>query len=86
MSKVVTGAELFLPLEGLIDIDQTIAKLEAEWKKWDQEVKRVEAKLANENFVKKAPAAIVEEERQKEKEYREKREKTAARLAEIRGQ
>ncbi|MDR6226436.1 valine--tRNA ligase [Desmospora profundinema] len=86
MSGVVTGAELFLPLEGLIDVEQTVAKLEAEWKKWDREVKRVEGKLSNANFVHKAPASIVEEERKKGEEYREKREKTAARLAEIRGE
>src|SRR5699024_3044806 len=47
MALVVTGAEIFLPLEGVIDIEQTIAKLEGERKKLDKEVERVEKKLAN---------------------------------------
>lgn len=83
MSAVVTGAELFLPLQGLIDVEQTVARLKEEWMKWDKEVKRVEGKLANAKFVEKAPAHIVEEERKKGDEYREKREKVAARLAEL---
>jgi valyl-tRNA synthetase len=85
MTAVVTGAEVFLPLEGLIDIEQTIAKLEGELKKLDKEVERVEKKLANQGFVAKAPAHIVEEERRKGEEYREKREKVRQRLKEIKG-
>src|SRR5699024_6034646 len=46
MSAVVTGAELFLPLEGLIDFDKEIARLEKELEKWNSEVTRVQKKLA----------------------------------------
>ncbi|MCS1351451.1 valine--tRNA ligase [Mechercharimyces sp. CAU 1602] len=83
MSAVVTGAEIFLPLEGLIDISQTIARLEAEKKKLDQEVLRVEKKLSNKGFVSKAPAHVVEEEKRKGEEYAEKRSKVIARLQEL---
>ncbi|PTX59380.1 valyl-tRNA synthetase [Melghirimyces profundicolus] len=86
MTAVVTGAEIFLPLEGLIDIDQTLARLEGEKKKLDKEVERVEKKLANEGFVNKAPAHVVEEEREKGREYREKREKVLQRLKELKGE
>ncbi|WP_284139733.1 MULTISPECIES: valine--tRNA ligase [unclassified Virgibacillus] len=84
MTAVVTGAELFLPLEGLIDFGKEIERLEKELDKWTKEVDRVQKKLANAGFVKKAPAAVVEEERQKEKDYVEKQAKVKARLDELR--
>ncbi|QKG84086.1 valine--tRNA ligase [Kroppenstedtia pulmonis] len=83
MTAVVTGGELFLPLEGLIDLDQTIARLEGELKKLDKEVERVEKKLANQGFIAKAPAHVVEEERQKGINYKAKREKVKSRLADL---
>ncbi|MCA0982586.1 valine--tRNA ligase [Halobacillus yeomjeoni] len=83
MSAVITGAELFLPLAGLINIEDEIKRLENEWKKWDQEVTRVQKKLANEGFVNKAPEHVVEEERQKEVDYLDKRSKVEARIEEL---
>ncbi|MEN1970495.1 valine--tRNA ligase [Lentibacillus sp. N15] len=85
MSAVVTGAELFLPLEGLIDFDKEIKRLESELEKWNKEVERVQKKLANENFVKKAPQKVVDEEKQKEQDYLDKQAKVKARLTELRG-
>ncbi|MFC4078398.1 valine--tRNA ligase [Salinithrix halophila] len=85
MTAVVTGAELFLPLEGLIDIEQTITRLETEKKKLDKEVERVEKKLSNPGFVAKAPSHVVDEERKKGEEYREKRTKVENRLQELKG-
>lgn len=85
MAAVVTGAELFLPLSGLVDIQETVSRLKAELKKLDAEVKRVEKKLGNPGFVSKAPAHVVEKERQKGEEYKEKRSKVIARLKEIEG-
>ncbi|MFQ3542609.1 valine--tRNA ligase [Halobacillus rhizosphaerae] len=83
MSAVVTGAELFLPLAGLINIDDEIKRLEKERDKWDQEVTRVQKKLANEGFVSKAPEHVVEEERTKETDYLDKRNKVEARIKEL---
>lgn len=85
MAAVVTGAEIFLPLEGLIDFDKEIERLEKELDKWTKEVERVQKKLANEGFVNKAPEAIVEEERNKEIDYLDKQAKVRERLAELRG-
>jgi valyl-tRNA synthetase len=85
MTQVVTGAELFLPLEGLIDIDQELNRLEKELDKWTKEVERVQKKLANEGFVNKAPEKVVEEERAKEKDYLNKQEKVKARIEELKG-
>lgn len=83
MSAVVTGAELYLPLAGLIDAEKEIARLQAELEKLNKEVERVQKKLANEGFTKKAPEKVVEEERQKEVDYLEKRAKVAARIEEL---
>ncbi|WP_079479511.1 valine--tRNA ligase [Halobacillus salinus] len=83
MSAVVTGAELYLPLAGLINIEDEIKRLEDEWKKWDKEVDRVQKKLSNENFVSKAPEQVVEEERKKEQDYLEKRASVEARIKEL---
>lgn len=84
MTAIVTGAELYLPLSGLIDIGQEIARLDKELQHLNSEVERVEKKLANEGFVRKAPAQVIEEERAKQRDYSEKREKVLARLAELR--
>ncbi|AKM19932.1 Valine--tRNA ligase [Geobacillus sp. 12AMOR1] len=83
MTAVVTGAELIMPLEGLINIEEEIKRLEKELDKWNKEVERVEKKLANEGFLAKAPAHVVEEERRKRQDYIEKREAVKARLAEL---
>lgn len=85
MTAVVTGAELFLPLSGLIDISQEIERLTKELDNLNKEVERVEKKLANEGFVAKAPAKVIEEERAKMADYSEKRDKVLARIAELKG-
>ncbi|MET3682551.1 valyl-tRNA synthetase [Alkalibacillus flavidus] len=82
-SAVVTGAELYFPLEGLINIEDEIARLQDELNKWNSEVERVQKKLANENFVNKAPEAVVQEERDKEKDYIEKQQAVQARIDEL---
>lgn len=85
MTAVVTGAELILPLEGLINIEEEIVRLEKEYDKLNKEVERVQKKLNNQGFIAKAPAKVVEEERAKEQDYVEKREAVQSRIAELRG-
>ncbi|TCM97687.1 valyl-tRNA synthetase [Paenibacillus sp. BK033] len=84
MTAIVTGAELYLPLAGLIDISQEIARLEKELATLNSEVERVEKKLGNEGFVAKAPAKVIEEERAKMADYAGKRDKVLARIEELR--
>ncbi|WP_339274292.1 valine--tRNA ligase [Paenibacillus sp. FSL W8-0426] len=83
MTAVITGAELYLPLAGLIDIEQEVARLEKELQNLENEVSRVEKKLANEGFVSKAPAKVIEEERAKMADYSDKRDKVIARINEL---
>ncbi|MDF2726230.1 MAG: ValS, partial [Paenibacillus sp.] len=85
MTAVVTGAELFLPLAGLIDISQELARLDKELATLNGEVERIEKKLANPGFVAKAPAKVIDEEKAKMQDYAEKRDKVVARLAELKG-
>ncbi|MBN2984857.1 valine--tRNA ligase [Cohnella algarum] len=84
MTAIVTGVELYFPLAGLIDIAQEIARLEKELDHLNKEVERVEKKLANEGYLAKAPAHVVEQERAKGEDYRDKRDKVVARIAELR--
>lgn len=84
MSAVLTGAEIYLPLAGLINIDEEIKRLEKELVKWTGEVKRVQGKLANERFVSNAPENVVAEERAKEKDYLEKQAAVQERIESLR--
>ncbi|NLY79256.1 MAG: valine--tRNA ligase, partial [Lysinibacillus sp.] len=72
MTAVVTGAELLLPLAGLINLEEEIGRLEKELEKWAKEVKLVTGKLSNEKFVAKAPEALVAKEREKLADYQAK--------------
>jgi len=83
MTAIVSGAELFLPLAGLIDISQEIERLTKELAVLNAEVERIEKKLANEGFVKKAPEKVVEEEKAKMKDYMDKRDKVTVRIQEL---
>ena len=83
MTAVITGAEIILPLEGLIDFEKEIARLEKEKEKWEKEVSLVQKKLSNQGFVAKAPEKIVAAEREKEMEYKEKLTAVKQRLAEL---
>lgn len=86
MTSIVTGAEIILPLEGLINLDEEIARLQKEWDKLNKEVERVQKKLSNEGFTKKAPEKVIEEEKAKEKDYAEKRAAVEVRLNELKGE
>ncbi len=64
-SAVVPGAEIYIPLEGLIDIEQEKTRLEKQLEeKTGYRIKLVK-KLSNEDFVKRAPAEVVESEKAK---------------------
>jgi len=64
--------EIYLPLEGLIDVEAEKVRLAREIGKMEQEVARSEAKLSNESFVARAPAEVVEQEKARLEEWRGK--------------
>ncbi len=57
-----------LPLEGLVDVKAEAARVKAELDKTRGFLKGIESKLANPGFVSKAPAAVVEQQREKQRE------------------
>ena len=73
---LVRGEVAALPLKGVIDLAAERARLAKEMQKADADIKRVDAKLANEKFVANAPEDIVEEEK-------ERREEAVARKAKL---
>ncbi len=85
MTAVVTGAEIIIPLAGLINIEDEMKRLEKELTKWNDEVTRIEKKLANRGFVAKAPEKVIIEERAKLADYLEKKGIVEARMTELEG-
>ena len=65
MSGVIEGVEIYLPIEGLIDTDKEIARLTKELEKVRKGAASTVGKLNNERFLSKAPAEVVQSERDK---------------------
>lgn len=80
MSAVITDAEIFIPLDDLVDFEAELERLKKEKKKLEGEVKRAKGMLSNENFVKKAPESKVAEEKAKLSNYEDMLEKVSARM------
>jgi len=80
---ITDSATLYLPMSDLVDTEKEIARLSAEQKKLTDEIERVNKKLANESFVAKAPAAVVDAERAKLAKYTENLEGVKAALAKL---
>ena len=80
MSAVINGAEIYIPLEDLVDYKAEYERLLKEQKKLEGEVKRVEGKLSNQGFISKAPEKVINEEKEKMVKYKEMLEKVTSRL------
>jgi valyl-tRNA synthetase len=79
------GTELFLPLEGLVDLDQERERLAREITRLEGQLEGVRKKLANENFVTRAPEPVVQKERDKEATFEDQRDKLEAKLQLLEG-
>ena len=62
---MVGELRLLIPLAGLIDKEQELSRLTREVNKLEPEIEKLAAKLANAGFVSKAPAQVVEKEKEK---------------------
>ena len=69
---VVENLEFFLPLEGLIDLDKEQQRLEKELARLEKQVSGLQKKLNNQDFLEKAPAHVVEQEKEKLRNVSEK--------------
>ncbi|ADL51701.1 valine--tRNA ligase [Clostridium cellulovorans] len=81
VSAVTKGAELYMPLLDLIDLDKELERLNKELVKLQGEIDRVEKKLTNERFISKAPQEVVEEEKAKGEKYKEMHKAVLDRIA-----
>ena len=71
-SSIKPSLEIYVPLKGIIDVDAEISRLNKEFSKAEKDLTFVKKKLANVEFMKKAPEAVVEECRAKHHEYLDK--------------
>ena len=82
---VVRGEVVALPLAGVIDLAAERARLAKEMAKCDADIARVEQKLGNADFLKRAPEDVVEGEREKREEAQARKAKIAEALERLKG-
>ena len=80
---VTDGGRFFIPMSDVIDFEKEKIRLNSELERMLGEISRIEKKLANEGFVAKAPAAVVEGEKAKLKKYTEAKEALLLALAKL---
>ena len=83
--RVVGQSEIIVPLLGLLDIEAESKKILDQIAKLEQGLANTNAKLSNETFVSKAPAAVIEREKANLADYQQKIEKLQANLALLKG-
>jgi valyl-tRNA synthetase len=82
-SAVVKGCDIFIPLEGLIDVELERVRIQKEMKRLLGSFEGVRKKLENENFVSKAPEEVIERERMKMDDWQKALEKLQSILADL---
>jgi valyl-tRNA synthetase len=80
------GAELVVPLAGMVDLEKEAAKLKAEHANLDKQLTGLRSRLANESFISRAKPEIVEAERLKEREWTARLEQLAAKVRQMGGE
>jgi len=83
-SAVIKAGIIYMSLDGAIDKDKEIQRLEAKLEKIRASLSAVLKKLTNQSFIKNAPDAVIEKERAKEDELREQAQKLETTLEFIR--
>ena len=77
---VAEGVEAYLPLAGLVDLKQEIARLNKNIADAEHQIRRAEGMLANEKFTSKAPPHVIQQQRDRLAEQQERRARLEARL------
>jgi valyl-tRNA synthetase len=77
------GAEVFLPIAGLVDVARERERLQKELAKLEGEIKQIQARLRNPQFVERAKPEVVQETRQQERELLDKHARLKARLEQL---
>jgi valyl-tRNA synthetase len=79
------GVEAYLPLAGLVDLEQEISRLQKSVAETEREIQRARGMLANEGFISKAPPHVVQQQRDKLADQEERRARLEARLQVLTG-
>jgi valyl-tRNA synthetase len=80
---VLDGVEIYLPLKGLLDLDKEIARVEKELAQVQKDQKMIKGKLNNSGFISKAPAEVVNKEREKLEATKARQQVLQARLLDL---
>jgi valyl-tRNA synthetase len=82
---LVRGETAALPLKGVVDLGAERARLEKEMSKVEADIRRVDAKLGNADFLARAPEEVVEGEREKRDEAQARKQKIIEALERLKG-
>ncbi|HEY3298232.1 MAG TPA: class I tRNA ligase family protein, partial [Armatimonadota bacterium] len=85
VSAHMPGADIYLPMAGLVDVEKEAARIAKELGEVEKDLARSEGKLSNEQFTSKAPAAVIEKEQRIVAELTGKRDKLQERLRMLKG-
>ena len=84
-SAVISGAEIFVPLSGLIDIDLEKKRLQKSLADLQVQLEKISKKLANPDFLANAPKDVIDREKLKKEDYQERSQKLNKNLEQIVG-
>ena len=73
IEKTMVGYKIIIPLAGLIDPEEELSRLQKELSDVENDIKIISSKLSNDQFVAKAPAAVVDKEKAKVAEAKNKK-------------
>lgn len=80
VSSAIHGVEIYIPMDELLDYDKELERLLKEKENLESELARVNGKLGNESFIAKAPKAVVDAEKEKQKKYNDLYNKVTERI------
>jgi valyl-tRNA synthetase len=84
-AAVTAVGELYMPLDGLIDVGEETKRLEKEITKVAKELEKADQKLGNPSFMERAKPEIVEEHRQRRGEWQKRLEQLKEMLSNLKG-
>src|SRR5690606_33978555 len=80
ISNVISGFEVYLLLEGIVDVEKQKAKFLKEIENLEKYLKGIDSKLSNQKFIENAPPELIAGEKDKKKDTEEKLEKLRAKV------
>ena len=83
VSIITPNATVYLPMDELVDLEKEKERLTKEAARLDKEIARAQGMLSNERFISKAPAAKIQEEKDKLASYTKMKEQVMENLAKL---